>query len=447
MVYNTTKFKNFLSLLVLASFLLLQSCRKNDFEPAPQPPATNTPAKVAVDWMEQTRTMVKSEGKNPPQASRIYAYAAIAVYESVVPGMEGYQSLANQIPLLTGLPDARAFGTLDYPTAVNEAMYHLSVGLVSNLKQSNISAAEALRNKYYAELAGNVPAQVSQNSRQFGKAVAMAILNRANNDNFSATRSMTYSVPDWTTNAAYWAPTDATNLTPLEPYWGKVKCFAMTSSSECEISSSIPFSTAAGSAFYKQGAEVFAVSQNLTSDEKAIASWWADGGGTSTPPGHWVSIQNQLVTKMNLPLAKAAEMYVLVNMGMADAFISCWDAKFKFNLVRPQSYIRAHIPGGSAWKPYIGTPPFPEYPSGHSVASGVAAQLLTQLLGNVAFTDATNTNMGLAPRSYRSFTEAAQEAAISRLYGGIHYREACDNGIEQGKLVAKSVMEHIKLKK
>jgi membrane-associated phospholipid phosphatase len=140
-------------------------------------------------------------------------------------------------------------------------------------------------------------------------------------------------------------------------------------------------------------------------------------------------------------------MYALVNMGMADAFISCWEAKYKYNLLRPQTYIRNYISNATSWKPLIGTPPFPEYPSGHSVASGVAASILTSLFGNVAFTDNTNISVGIPARSYKSFTEAANEAAISRLYGGIHYREACENGVKQGELVASSVMKHIKLKR
>jgi hypothetical protein len=258
---------------------------------------------------------------------------------------------------------------------------------------------------------------------------------------------MAFTVPDWTTNASYWAPTDNTNLKPLEPFWGKVKCFAMKSSDECEIPSTTPFSTAVGSAFYQQSVEVLTISQKLTTEEKNIASWWADGGGTPTPPGHWVAIENQLVNQLNLDLGKAAEMYAIVNVGMGDAFISCWDAKYKFNLLRPETYIRNHIAGNNNWRPYIGTPPFPEYPSGHSVSSGVAAEILTTLFGNVSFTDNTNTNLGLAPRSYRSFKEAADEAAISRLYGGIHYREACEKGVEQGKLVAQSLMKNIKLRK
>jgi hypothetical protein len=220
----------------------------------------------------------------------------------------------------------------------------------------------------------------------------------------------------------------------------------MKSSYECETPSTVAFSTVSGSAFYKQALEVVTVSQSLTQEQKDIAKWWADGGGSPTPPGHWVAIENQLVSKLNLGLGKAAEMYVLVNMALADAFISCWDAKYKFNLLRPKTYINKYIAGNSNWNSFIGTPPFPEYPSGHSVSSGAAAEILTTLFGNVAFTDNANTDLGLQPRSFNSFYQAADEAAVSRLYGGIHYREANENGVKQGKMVGQSVMKNIKLK-
>ncbi len=134
----------------------------------------------------------------------------------------------------------------------------------------------------------------------------------------------------------------------------------------------------------------------------------------------------------------------MLNMGMADAFISCWDEKYKMNLLRPVSYIKTYKAGQSAWTSYIGTPPFPEYPSGHSIASGAAADILTRLYGNVAFTDSSNTGLGLAPHTYNSFTQAANEAAVSRMYGGIHFREAVENGLLQGKAVSKTLVQKIR---
>jgi hypothetical protein len=436
------------SLLVIACPLLfLQSCRKQDDGIQIQPNATTYSSKVATDWMRTIEKIVQLEGKSPPIASRIYAYEAIGLYESVLPGMQGYQSLQGQIEGLNNLPNARTFGKLDYISSANEAMYQIALQIFVTLKPENLKAIEDLHAKYYNDAFHRVLSETVKSSADFGKMVATAVLDRANNDNFANTRTLTYTVPSSTLNASYWSPTGPV-LSPLEPYWGQLKCFAMANGSACTIKSTIPFSTVPGSAFYNQANEVATTVSNLTDGEKAIANWWADNAGqTATPPGHWVAIVDQVSERKNLDLGKAAEVYTMLNIGLADAFISCWDEKYKMNLLRPVTYIRNYISGNSTWNSLLSTPPFPEYPSGHSVASSAAADILTNLLGNVSFTDSANTSLGYAPRSFNSFTEAANEAAISRLYGGIHYREAIENGLKQGKEVSKAVLTKIKLRR
>jgi hypothetical protein len=434
-------------IVITAALLVLQSCRKQNDAIQVQPDAVNYSSKVATEWMHTIEKIVQSEGKNPPVASRIYAYEAIGLYESVVPGMQGYQSLQGQVPGLTNLPSARTFSKLDYISSANEAMYQIALQIFVTLKPENAKAIEDLHGKYYNDAFRRVLSETVKSSADFGKMVATAVLNRANNDNFANTRTLTYVVPSSTLNASYWSPTGPA-LAPLEPYWGQMKCFAMADGGACTIKSTIPFSTAPGSQFYNQANEVYATSLNLTAEQKAIANWWSDGSSqTATPPGHWVAIVDQIAERKNLDLGKAAETYAMVNIGMADAFISCWDEKYKMNLLRPVTYIRNYITGNTTWNSLLSTPPFPEYPSGHSVASGTASEILTRLLGNVAFTDSANVYLGYAPRSYNSFAEAADEAAISRLYGGIHYREAIENGLKQGKEVSKAVFDKIKLKR
>ena len=154
-------------------------------------------------------------------------------------------------------------------------------------------------------------------------------------------------------------------------------------------------------------------------------------------------IENQLVDQLGLSLDRAAEMYGMVGITLADSFISCWSAKYQYNLLRPVSYIQSHI--RRSWAPYIQTPPFPEYPSGHSVVSAAAADVLTSLLGPVAFTDTLHVADGEAPRHFTSFEAAANEAAISRLYGGIHYRSAIENGMRQGRCIADHLLRNIQL--
>jgi hypothetical protein len=209
----------------------------------------------------------------------------------------------------------------------------------------------------------------------------------------------------------------------------------------------MPFDTDPDSAFYAQANEVKEVGENLTQEQQETARFWVDTPGqTGAPSGHWVAIENQIVEQLSLNLGRASEMYALVGMALADSFISAWALKYEVMLLRPETYIHEYI--RRTWQPYIQTPPFPEYPSGHSVVSGAAAEVLTTMFGVVAFTDRTHIIFEHEPlqRSFTSFEAAATEAAISRLYGGIHYRVAIENGVRQGECVAQQVLTNVQLR-
>lgn len=442
-------------LIIIAAIAVVPACTKQDV--APNPVTTeedilaagkcgSTSSLVATEWMQLIRTLVQSEGKNPPQASRIYAYSAIGLYESSVPGMSGYRSLENQIPGLINLPNKYKRGQLDFTLAANEVLYQISTKIFGTLKQSNIDMIETLHKKYKDAALLTLKTKEIAETMDFAQKVAVAVMNRADNDNFATTRSLVYVVPSNVLNPSYWTPTGPA-LNPVEPYWGTLKCFSMPNGAACTIPSTIPFSTTPGSPFYNQALEVVTTTSNLSQSHKDIALWWADGGGTPTPPGHWISIASSIANAKQLSLEDAAEMYAKLNIAMADAFISCWNEKYRFNLLRPVSYIRTYIPGQTTWSSFITTPPFPEYPSGHSVSSGAAASVLTKLLGSFSFIDSTNKVFGLAPRNFTSFTEAANEAALSRLYGGIHFREAIDKGVLQGKEVSNALDKNIRFRR
>lgn len=427
-------------------FLWLQSCKKNDVVFVSQPQAVNYSSSVATDWMRLFEKTVQIEGKNPPQASRIYAYAAIGLYESVLPGMPGNYSLQNQIPGLHNLPAVNTFDKLNLNIIANEALYIISKKIFGVLKSESITKIEELHKTILSRESTTTSTAVRDESFAFAKQVAEAVLLRADNDNFNSTRSLQYVVPSPSINPRYWSPTGPATV-PLEPYWNKIQCFTMAESKACTVLSTVPFDTRENSLFYQQAKEVLEASKTLTSDEKDIARWWSDGMvQTSTPPGHWVAIADQIALEQKMNLGRASEMYALLTIAMADAFISCWDEKYELNLLRPVTYIRRYIPGNANWMPLLETPPFPEYPSGHSVASGAAATILTRLLGNLAFTDTTNVHLGYPERRYQSFTDAAEEAAISRLYGGIHFKEAIVNGVLQGNEVGKVVLEKLRLR-
>ncbi len=214
---------------------------------------------------------------------------------------------------------------------------------------------------------------------------------------------------------------------------------------DCPIAPSPAYSEDPTSEFYAEAREVYDTVLNLDAEQELIATFWADDPGrTATPPGHWISILGQVLTVEDANLAIASESYVKVGIAVADAFITCWHTKYVYNLLRPITYIQAVI--DPAWNTPevtdpVTTPPFPEYPSGHSVQSGAAAAVLNNLFGvNYAFTDNTHEALGFEARSFASFDEAADEAAISRLYGGIHYRVAIENGVVQGRCVGERVL-------
>jgi hypothetical protein len=233
----------------------------------------------------------------------------------------------------------------------------------------------------------------------------------------------------------------------MEPYWSELRPFVIDSLDNYSAVQPFEYSEDKDSEFYKQAMVVYNETKELTAWEIETANFWADNPGqTGTPPGHWFSIMRQLINQKDLILSETLEMYVLTNISMADAFISCWKDKYETMVIRPETYIKRII--DESWQNIIVTPPFPEYTSGHSVCSGAAAEILTIVIGdNIPFIDRTHENQyGFEARRYSSFYEAADEAAISRLYGGIHYPMAIYNGIDQGKNIGRDVANSIKMK-
>lgn len=445
--------KHFTKLSIFAAALFFiftfQGCQKEQMDedglPAEEKRTHTYAASVAQDWADLILYLVKSEAKTPPHASRIYGYMGITLYESCVPGMPRNRSLQGQVKGLSGLPNRNNKKSYDFREVTNEAMYIVMKSLFTNMKPQNVAKMDSLHAAIASNIQGSINKAVYNNSNAFGVAMGNALVQWIGGDNYTQTRLMTYTVPSRATNPSFWAPTGPA-LNPLEPYWGLMRTTCMVNANACFIPSNLPYSTDPSSGFYQQAAEVNTVTQNLTQSQKDIALWWADNAGaTYTPPGHWMAITSQMVDDLNYDLAEAAEVYALVGMAATDAFISCWEAKYRVNLLRPVTYIKENI--NPNFVSFISTPAFPEYTSGHSVCSGAMSEVLTQYVGTKTFTDETNIDLGFAPRTFSSFYEAADEAAISRLYGGIHFREAIDNGVAQGRLVGQIVMGRIKLKK
>jgi hypothetical protein len=331
----------------------------------------------------------------------------------------------------------------DWPSVANAALASVIPTLFSNPTEETIASVESLRARQVELREQEVDAEIVERSLAYGDLLADSLIDWIADDGYDDYYGMAYELP----TGEPWMYVKTTEGAPLiGAYWGELRTFGLPDAFTCQVPPNMPFDTDPDSAFYAQALEVKETGENLTDEQKEIARFWLDTPGeTGAPSGHWVSIENQMVKQRQLNLQQAAGMYALVGMALGDSFISAWSQKYRVLLLRPETYIHEHI--RRTWQPYIQTPPFPEYPSGHSVASGAAAEVLTWLFGVVAFEDRTHINYDHEPlvRRFTSFEAAASEAAISRLYGGIHYREAIENGLRHGRCIGQQVVTNIEL--
>lgn len=396
-------------------------------------------ADVLERWYRLVLLLVRHTAiYSPPVASRNFAYLAAAVYETMAAISPGWQSVAGQLNGLKEPPYRERPRGLDLAHALHGALQAAVSSFFVRTGPSGQRALKATSRKISADLTGSVSDDVAARSEDFGRTVATRILEWSDGDGGAVIENMGFPMSYKPREGkAHWVPTSpiALQQAPLLPGWGKNRTFAMPEGGACPVKGPPAYSEEKGSIFYKEAFEVYETVQNLKPEQRAIARFWSDDPMLSpTPPGHWVAIALQAARQKSISVEERADMLLRVSVAMADAFIACWRSKFEVDLLRPVTYIRRVI--DPEWNPVLITPPFPEYPSGHSTQSGAAATALTALLGdNVSFEDATHIRDGLPTRAFNSFWEAANEAGISRLYGGIHFRAAIEHGLEQGRCV------------
>jgi hypothetical protein len=406
------------------------------------------PSDVASVWFDRLYDMVKTEQSSPPVASRIYAIAAVTLYEAIVPGSRENKSLVGQLNALASVPQLDPHKTYHWPTVANAALAQAIKGLFPTASSDSLSAINTLEEAFAAQFQARVPPPVYDRSVAQGQAVAEAMLMWAATDGFTILNNCPYTPP---AGPGLWMPTPP-SFAPqsLQPCWGQLRPLVLIAGGECAPPPPPMYSTDPTSNFYALALEAYQINLTLTDEQATIAEYWADNAGaTGTPPGHWIAIVGQLARTQSLSLMAAAEAYARVGLAVADAFISCWQIKYISNLLRPVSYIRAVI--DVDWLPLLVTPSFPSYTSGHSTQSGAVATVLTDLFGVQAFTDTTHSDHGLTPpqtpRTFTSFDEAADEAAVSRLYAGIHYPFDNDNGLAQGRCIGQVILDRIAFKR
>ena len=407
--------------------------------------ADQFPSVVASTWFELLYDVVKAEKTSPTAAARVYGIAAVALYESIVAGSEENLPLDGQLNGLSSVPRPKKNQKLHWPTVANTALANIIRGLYPSLSAPSLLAVNNLEQSFASQYAGQVGRPEYDRSVAYGREVAAAILAWAATDGYAQYNNCPY-VP--TPVAGAWKPTPPNfNPNPLQPCWGQLRPMALTSGQECPPLNPFPsFSTDPASDFFAAGFEVFSIGQGLTTEQKVIADFWADNpGATGTPPGHWIAIVSQLARNDGLSLTQAAEAYARVGIAVHDAFIVCWNGKYAFNLQRPVTYIQENI--DPSWQPYIVTPNFPTFTSGHSTQSAAAARVLTHMFGVRPFTDTTRSDHGLQPalpsRSFASFEEAAAEAAVSRLYGGIHFSFDNNEGLNCGRCIGDAIQQRV----
>lgn len=438
-----------MKLLRLAPVLLLISCSQvnnNWKEKAQSPDRLHRSLKQITD-------IIVFDIFSPPVASRVYAYTSVAAYEAAIHGDGRFQTLAGQLHGLQPLPQPEPGQEYCYPLASVEATLKVGRALIFS---------EDKMDKFYADIMKEfrdtgIPDDVYERSIELGDTIANHILAWSSKDNYKQTRSF----PKYTIlkDPATWKPTPPAYMDAIEPHWNKVRPFVIDSASQFTPAPPTPFSTAANSKFYQEAREVYDIGVNLTDEQKQIAFFWdcnpfmmnvkghvMFATKKISPGGHWMNITRVVCEKTHADFVQSTEAYVRVAVSLADGFISCWDEKYRSKLIRPETYINQYI--DENWVPLLQTPPFPEYTSGHSVISGAAATALTNLFGdNFAFTDSTEVEFGLTARSFKSFNDACAEAAISRTYGGIHYRPAFEEGLKEGKAVGAFIAGALRTRK
>ncbi len=428
----------FLTLLIFV--LLLNGCKdsENDIDPIGNkvsPTLDTYPVELATEWQDLHLQLIKSTaGFVPPVAARSLAYANLALYESSVHGTAN-QSLAGQIALVEKLPIPDKSLTYNWGISTNAAQYHILKNSFSSTSAGNLAKINALYSKFQNEFRPGTTPEIVDRSEEFGQAIADAIWEYSKQDNGHEAYKNVF--PDYPLFQGLGAWKPVGNQKALLPRWAENVSLVRANLST-DPPPPLPFSYNANSDFFKEAKEIYDLSKNLTQDQRAIALFFADGGGTVTPPGHHMNVATTVIKQEKASLSLASETYVKLGLALNDAFIACWRCKYRFNLIRPITYIRETMDRN--WTPIVPTPPFPEYTSGHSSGAGAAAEVLKAQFGeNTAFTD--DTYKGIYPsRSYTNFTDYADETSNSRLYGGIHYRRGCEEGVKNGRNIAKNIM-------
>jgi hypothetical protein len=430
------------SLLIMTFILSVTSCNQ-------EKPERLSDTEILHQNMDQLTQVIIYDVFTPPVASRLYVYAALASYEAVRFSKEDSESIAEKLNGFGQLPEPEKDKTYDFTLAASKAFFNV----VRNVRVFSVDSLDKYEGPLYQSFKNELDDSIYNRSVLFGEKIASAILARAKSDGYFETRGKPKFLGN--NNPGQWRPTPPDYLDGVEWCWNEMLPMAMDSAAQFMPGRPPAYSTDTVSIFYKSLLEVYEINRNLTDEEMEIARYWDDnpfviehsghmmfGNKKITPGGHWIGIAAIASKQSGADASTTAKAYALTAIALYDGFISCWDEKYRSNYIRPVTAINELI--DDTWMPYLQTPPFPEYTSGHSTITAAAATVLTSLYGdNFAFQDTSDLRYIGMQRHFNSFNEAAAEASISRVYGGIHYRFSVDTGAEQGKKLGLFIIDRL----
>ena len=432
--------KIFLIAVIFALSASINGCHINN----KQPELTNQDVHKVIAAMGD---VMIHDVTNPPLAARFFAYACLAGYEIVSENDKKVKNLHGVLNEYPAISKPKGLSGYDYRLSAVFAILETAAKLQPSGKQ-NIIYEQSL-----ADSCNKIgfDRDVISHSLEYAQFVSKKILAYAKADKYN--RISNYPRYKLKGGPGTWEPTQPAYLPPVEPYFNTMRPLTLDSAAQFASNPAAQFSVNKNAAFYKLLLLNYAKSgSDLTPEQKNIANFWdcnpfavqneghmLIGLKKISPGAHWMGIAAIACKQTNASFSKTVEVNTILAIGLMDGFICCWDEKYRTNRIRPETAIREYIDPN--WKPFLQTPPFPEYTSGHSVVSSLAAVILAHYFGkNFHYTDDVEINFGVPPRKFSSFEQAAKEAAISRFWGGIHFMDAINNGVSQGAQVGYWVL-------
>ena len=431
--------------VVILSFLFISGCQSEKNQEL-------SDTEILHQNQDQLTQVIIYDVFSPPVASRIYAYSSLASYEAMRFAQPGTRSLVSEMDGFKNMPLPDKNKQYNFTLAATKAFFTVVHKVVFSL-----DSLKAYEDRVYMQFKNSLDEETYQRSVMLGESIGKVVLARSAADNYKQTRGMPKHLGD--NRSGYWRPTGPDYADGVEAYWGTIKPLILDSVelARTPVLDYPQFSLDPQSDYYKEVMSLYKITNSLSEEQRDIAKFWDDNpfvveysghmmfaNKKITPGGHWMGITAIASRQTNADPVKTAKAYAAAAVAMYDGFICCWNLKYKLNTIRPVTVINENI--DEKWQPMLQTPPFPEYPSGHSTITRAAATVLTKMFGDdFAFEDTSDLKYIGMKRNFKSFVHAADEASVSRLYGGIHYRFSIDAGAAEGKKVGDKVIEKLQL--